>query len=124
LLSVPYPFGDYVSSDNTTPQVHALDLKLQRSFGVAGARVRVYFYAQNLINRKNVQQVYPHTGTAAADGSHTPNVRAVISNSYGEDFFTLYDHVNFAHGQNYQIRYGSDRFMHPREIRLGVELGW
>ena len=123
MLSVPYPFGDYVSNDDTTPQVHALDFKLQRSFDVAGAHVRVYFYVQNLINRKNVQQVYLHTGTATADGSHTPIVRSVIRDSYGEEFFTLYHHINFEHGQNHQIRYGSDRFMHPREIRFGAEVG-
>ena len=85
-------------------------------------RLNFYFYIQNALNRKNVQHVYVHTGTTANDGAHTPNLTEALRQFWGQEFFALYDLVNHAHRQHYQITQNTDLFQTPRELRFGLQL--
>jgi hypothetical protein len=123
LLSNPVPIGEYLTSATTTPGQQVLDFKIDRSFAVGSFPLKLFVYVQNVLNRKNVQHVYLHTGTATNDGAHTPQVRDVLLEYWGEDFLALYDHINHGHRQHYQIVNGGDLFGQPREIRFGVQVG-
>ena len=81
-----------------------------------------YLYLQNALNRKNAQHVYVHTGTTTNDGAHTPNLTEILRQFWGQEFLDLYDLINHAHRQHYQIARNSDLFQTPREIRFGMQL--
>lgn len=77
---------------------------------------------QNALNRKNVQHVYAHTGTTSNDGAHTPQLTEILRQTVGQEFLNLYDLINHAHRQHYQITQNADLFQTPREIRFGLQL--
>lgn len=81
-----------------------------------------YLYAQNVLNRKNVQHVYVHTGMTTNDGAHTPQLTEILRQYWGQAFFDFYDLVNHTHRQHYQIARNTDLFQTPRELRFGLQL--
>jgi hypothetical protein len=123
LLSSPVDFHTEIGPA-TTPWNFWLDVSANRSFRIAHFPVRVYFYIQNLLNRKNVMHVYTHTGSTEYDGSHTPNLTEILRQNIGEEFLQLYDLINHGHRQHHTMARGSDLFGRPREIRFGLQVGF
>ena len=122
MLSNPDPLGDEVENAKT-PWNHLFDVKLNRAFKVGKLPLNVYVYVQNILNRRNVKHVYPHTGTTTHDGWQTNNVLKFLTEGHGEGHIQLYDLINHGHRQHYQITRGGDLFGRPREIRFGLSVG-
>ncbi len=111
-------------NSSTTPWVYQLDARLDKNFDLPGGiGLDVYVYVQNLLNTKNVINVYYRTGNGFADGYLTdPSLSAITIANSGPMFVPLYDVVNLQDNQNQRSDNGFDNFGVPRQIRLGARL--
>ena len=102
-----------------------LDARLAKVFSFGGVSMRAYIYAHNVLNQRNVVNVYYRTGLADDDGyltgSRFETWVAGSVNAYGENFVRLYQAINLDHRQHYWRHQGGDLFGRPREIRFGLE---
>ena len=119
MLSDDDPRGRSIVIGNiTTPRNYQFDFKIDRIFTLGNSPLTVYVYIQNILNRKNVQQVYWRTGTAEEDSSNE------LLTAVEEDFLALYQLINIDHRQEYAWAQGGDLFGRPREIRFGLQVGF
>lgn len=105
-----------------------LDIRLGKLFPFKGFVLKGYVYVHNLLNRKNIINVYYRSGSADDDGYFTDeNFNITIEGAarmYGENHVLLYEYVNLNHRQHYWRTQGGDLFGHPREIRFGLEVAF
>ncbi|MEW6750289.1 MAG: TonB-dependent receptor [Candidatus Latescibacterota bacterium] len=108
---------------SVTPWTFQLDLKLDKGFGFMGLETRAYAYVQNLLNRKNVINVYQRTGNAQDDGFLTdPDLSAqIVQASGGDTYRDLYEAINLEDRQHYWFTQGGDIYGEPRQIRFGLK---
>jgi hypothetical protein len=108
----------------TTPWRFTLDLKIDKTvkLGKTG-ELTFYAYAQNILNKKNVNHVHWKTGNTVDDGSSEFFDYSKDENWF-DDFYTLYELINLDHRQQYRIAEGGDLFGRPREIRFGVSFNY
>ncbi len=100
------------------PWNYTLNLRLDKNFNLSKPdakkplNLNVYFRVQNLLNRKNVINVYPATASAYDDGYlNSPNGQSAIAASLNPEAF------QFSH----QTRMlNPDFFSRPRRIYLGA----
>ncbi len=104
----------------TSPWNYQFDLALHKSFRFAQVPVNVYVYFQNLLNRKNVTNIYWRTGNADDDGFIALFPQKFLDEN--PDIFLLYQQINLRHRQNYVVVGGGDVFGRPREIRFGIQI--
>lgn len=114
------PAGPINSS--TTPWVYNIDLRIDKTFSVFEVDFNLYLYIENLLNTKNVINVYDHTGNGYDDGFlSSPSAEGVIAGSrFTERFVDLYEAINLENRQHYLRQKGYDIFGQPRQLRLGV----
>lgn len=117
---------------NTTPWVFQLDLKLDKTVSIGDMfDVNFYVYVQNLLNTKNVLNVYPRTGVADDDGflSNPLLSRAIVAGQ-GARYSELYRTINLkdrAHYWQNQLDAnnafgGGDLYGSPRQFRFGLNI--
>ena len=113
---------------STTPWNFYLDAKLDKTVSITGLDVNFYVYVRNLLNTKNVLNVYPRTGNAYSDGFlEDPDLSgSVIESAGGEGYVVMYRAINLENRQHYlwQGFRGDDLWGHPREIRFGVYINY
>jgi hypothetical protein len=108
---------------STTPWNSSVDLKIYKGFDIAGVTAEIYFYVQNLLNTKNVINVYRRSGNAYDDGFlSNPELSSSIVAGNGPGYEELYRNANLANGQHYRNTTGNDIFGTPRQIRFGMRL--
>ncbi|MBI1806271.1 MAG: TonB-dependent receptor, partial [Ignavibacteria bacterium] len=108
---------------STTPWFYNIDLRIDKSIQVGALDLNVYFYVQNLLNTKNVINVYGRTGNAYDDGFlGNPDLSGPIVSSRGQQYIDLYKAINLGNRQHYALTQGGDLFGPPRQIRLGFKL--
>jgi len=126
------PAGALGSS--TTPWVFQLDLKVDKTVTVAGMfDVNLYVYVQNLLNTKNVYNVYVRSGSAEDDGFLTnPILSRNIVESFGPTYVEMYRAINLQNRQHYWRNQlngtnafeGGDIYGPPRQIRFGINVSY
>jgi hypothetical protein len=81
-----------------------------------------YIYVQNLLNTKNVINVYDQTGNGYDDAflSSGDAANIIAGSRYTERFADLYQTINLTNRQHYLDAKGFDVFSMPRQIRAGV----
>ena len=108
----------------TTPWRFTLDLKIDKTVKLGKTReLTFYVYAQNILNKKNVNHVHWKTGNTVDDGSSDLFDYSRDENWF-DDFYTLYELINLDHRQQYRTAEGGDLFGRPREIRFGVSFNY
>ncbi|MHB1687030.1 MAG: TonB-dependent receptor [Ignavibacteriaceae bacterium] len=103
-------------NSSVTPSTFQLDLRLDKTISLAGQlSANIFIQVINLLNTKNVQDVYSNTGSAENNGYLTnPNLTGYKqTQKYGPQFAQLYQGITI----NYAGLYGI-----PRQIRLGIRL--
>jgi hypothetical protein len=85
-----------------------------------------YVLVQNLLDTKNVINVYDKTGNAFDDGFlNSPEGQDIIANSrYTERFADLYRAMNYENREAAFQLYGFDLFGEPRQLRVGVFINY
>lgn len=110
---------------STTPWIFNTDLKVDKSFKVGGASLQVYLLVSNLFNRMHSINVYNRTGNAHDDGFlSNPELSEIIVEGQGEVYEELYRSVNLDNRQHYMVDQGFDLFGRPRQIKVGLAVGF
>ncbi len=110
-------------NSSTTPWNFTIDLRLDKSLRLGGFDLNVYLYAQNLLNTKNIINVYSRTGNAYDDGFLTdPILSETIIRGRSQQYVDLYEAINLGNRQHYELTQGGDLFGPPRQVRLGFRI--
>lgn len=108
---------------STTPWTFTLDARLDKTVSVGRFDLNFYVYSTNLLNTKNVINVFPRTGTDN-DGflNDSELSGSIIASQGGQGFEELYHAINDLNRQHYYLQdfRGSDIWGTPRQIRAGV----
>lgn len=108
-------------NSSVTPWNFNIDMRLDKSVTLGPLEANFYIYVQNVLNTKNVINVYRRTGNADDDGYLTNPDFA--SNYEGDpNYVEMYKAINLRNGQHYRRVTGQDLWGSPRQIRFGVKL--
>lgn len=108
---------------STTPWTFVTDLRAEKTFTLGNFDATIFVLVNNLFDRRNVQNVYPLTGSAEDDGliSDPAQVEQMIK-SNGEMWKELYQAINIENGQSYWNVAGRELWGNPRQIHFGLEV--
>ena len=112
-------------NSSTTPWTTNIDLRLDKTFKVLdNLNAQVYVRVTNLLNTKNVINVFQATGSAEDDGFISDPVRTeAFYNAYGgQDYVDMYKAINLDNGQAYWGATGMQLYGTPRQIMVGMKL--
>jgi hypothetical protein len=106
-------------NSSTTPWVFALDMNISKMFYVGPVNFEIYANVLNVLNTKQIVDVFPNTGTPYDDGW----LKNPLSGSYKaipnyEAFYRAYNIEN----RGSLINARGDVFGAPRQIRVGARV--
>jgi len=110
---------------STTPWTYEFDLRIDKGFDLFGADAQAFFYIRNLLDRKNVINVYWRTGNDGDDGflSNDELSSQIVAAHGGINYRELYQFINLANRQHYWYNQGGDIYGEPRQLRFGIRVG-
>jgi hypothetical protein len=110
---------------STTPWQTSINLKVDYNISVGNYGLTVFAYVENLMNTKNVENVYSRSGNAYDDGFLTdPALSSEIVAAQGDIYTTMYQNVNLNNRQHYTWDYGRDLFSTPRIYKIGASVNF
>jgi outer membrane receptor for Fe3+-dicitrate len=117
-------------NSSSTPWFLQTDLKVDKSFSIAeklGATI--YVMVTNLLDTKNVTNVFLRTGSADDDGYLSdPTLGGQLVETYGQDYADMYRAINIDYYEQYQNAGGLSTvpffYGPPRQIRFGIRLDY
>jgi hypothetical protein len=115
-------------SASTTPWNFQVDLRIDKTFEIfKSLNANVFVYVINLLNTKNVQNVFLRTGTTDDNGVLSdPNLGGPLMQTYGQQYAAVYRAINVDYYERYQNNVAATTvpyfFGPPRQIRVGVRL--
>jgi len=106
-------------SASVTPWVFDMAMNFNKVFYIGDFNLEVYVNVLNLLNIKEVVNVFPTTGTAQDDGW--------LKSPFATSYKTIPNYESFYRAVNLQNRWalipwGGDTYGSPREIRVGLKL--
>ncbi len=107
-----------------TPWNFNIDMRLDKTFTLFGKMdATIYARVTNLLNTKNVINVFEMTGTATDDGYLTDPTRSGQNiATYGQEYAELYRVMNIENGGSYHHLVGRELYSEPRQILFGIKL--
>lgn len=110
---------------STTPWNFVTNLQIEKGFSFGPATATAYLTVENLFDTRNVLNVYLRSGDAESDAFLTsPELSDQIVAAQGEGYVTYYEAINLLNRQHYIDDEGDDLFGEPRQVRLGVKVGF
>jgi hypothetical protein len=110
---------------SSTPFTSTLDMRLSKGFDLGPAQASAYIYVQNLLNERNIRNVYLRTGNAENDGFFSnPELSAEIVQGRGQRYVDYYQAINLNNRKHYRNDWDRDVFGEPRQVRVGVEISY
>ncbi len=112
-------------NSSSTPWTSNIDLRLDKSFKVLdNLKAQVYVRVTNLLNTKNIINVFQATGSAQDDGFiNDPTKAESFINTYGgQDYIDMYKAINLENGQAYWSATGMQLYGNPRQVMVGMKL--
>ena len=103
-------------NEATTPWNYNLDMRIDKTVNLFNLDVNFYVYVQNLLNTKNVINVYDRTGNGYNDGF----LNSQVAQGYPSEFYDLYRSLNLDNRQATLAVMNVDTFSPPRQLRAGV----
>ncbi|MBI5474392.1 MAG: TonB-dependent receptor [Ignavibacteriae bacterium] len=113
---------------STTPWTFQIDLRIDKTVRLFDALDANFFlYVINLLDNRNIQNVFLRTGTTDDDGYlSNPTLGQPLINNYGPRFASLYKAINVDYYEAYQnaafLNTVPYFFGPPRQVRFGVRL--
>lgn len=119
-------------NSQSTPWIFQLDMKIDKTLRIADVLdLNLFIYVSNLLNTKNVYNVYSRSGAADDDGflSNSTLSSQIVANQ-GPRYVELYQLINLKDRQHYwqnQLQPanafgGGDLYANPRQIRFGLNI--
>ncbi len=109
------PFAYETANASTAPWIFELDLRLNKVVRLgSGVDLDVYLWVTNLLDTKNIINVYPASGQANVDGYFAIGDGQSWQQTNGADARKLYDYL-----ADNNANYGT-----PRVLRLGAKLNF
>ncbi len=107
-------------NSSITPSTFEADLRLDKTVSLMDKlTANIFIQVINLLNTKNVVNVFTRTGSATDDGFLSdPSLGLPLVELYGQNYAKMYKAINI----NYGYGYPADLYGPPRQIRLGVRL--
>ena len=112
---------------STTPWNYQLDMRIDKTVQMLDKlSVNFYVYVQNLLNTKNVTNVYTYTGNAYDDGFlQRSDAQTILAGpTYTNRFADLYNALNLSNREAWIRTFGSDLFGIPRQLRAGLSINF
>jgi len=109
-----------VLNESRTPWNFQIDARLDKTVNIAGLDVNFYIWVINLLDTKNVQDVFIQTGSASDNGylsTDQGRQELLTYAAYGQVYEDLYR--DFYYQYNIQ---NADFYGPPRQVRLGLRL--
>jgi hypothetical protein len=113
---------------STTPWTFQIDLRIDKSFMIMDKlAANIYFNVLNLLDARNIQNVFLRTGSTTDDGYLSdPKLGGKLVETYGPQYQALYEAVNIDYYERYQTAPGLQTVPYfygpPRQIRFGIRL--
>lgn len=107
-------------NSSTTPWVFNIDVNLSKVINFGAVNVEFYINILNLLNTKQIVNVYPTTGSAQDDGW--------LGNPLAAPFHEIPQYADFYRAINLKNRWaymtvtGNDLYESPRQVRFGIKL--
>jgi outer membrane receptor protein involved in Fe transport len=106
-------------NSSTTPWVFNMDLNISKMIYLGALNVEIYANVLNLLNTKQIVDVYPNTGTPYDDGW--------LKSPFAQPYKAIPDYEAFYRAINLENRWGvmtyrNDVFGAPRQIRVGARI--
>jgi hypothetical protein len=113
-----YPVEPINSS--TTPWVFNVDMNFSKIFYLSAFNLEFYVNVLNLLNTRQVNNVFPNTGTAGDDGW----LRSPLAANYKTipRYTEFYKTINIDNRYYFYRATGLDIYGPPRQIRVGLKL--
>ncbi len=110
----------------STPWVYNFDLRIDKTVNIANLDFNFYVSVLNLLDTKNVINVYQKTGNAYSDGflNTTDGQQIIAGERYTQRFADLYQSLNYDNRTAALQTYGYDLFGPPRQLRVGVLINY
>ncbi|MBH09836.1 MAG: hypothetical protein CMG74_05655 [Candidatus Marinimicrobia bacterium] len=120
-------------NSSTTPWNYNLDLRIDKNFRFGNYGLTVFARVRNLLDARNILNVYQATGSADDDGFISD---AVYSGSFVElwgqdsdgdgvtDYEEMYRAINIDNDESYRAYTGEDLVSSPRQAFLGIEVNF
>jgi hypothetical protein len=107
-------------NNSTTPWVFNIDLNVSKVFYLGGVNFELYANILNLLNTKQVINVFNNTGTPTDDGW----LRSSLSESFRAipNYEAFYRAINLDNRWGYILATGNDIYGSPRQIRIGAKV--
>ena len=111
-------------NSSTTPFTYQIDLRIDKTFSIMDKlSANVYLFVINVLDTKNIQNVFLRTGSATDDGYLTnPTLGGSLHPDQRADYEAMYKAINVDYYQGYQGATGNFLYGPPRQIRFGVRL--
>jgi hypothetical protein len=126
LSNVYFPYFNKLlgpPNSSRTDCISEFNLRLDKTMTIHGLDLTFYSYVQNLLNSKNVINVYERTGNAYTDGFLSdPSLSGSNVQDLGPRFVEMYRAINLTNRQHLWALENKDVFGTPREIRFGVRI--
>ena len=105
---------------SSTPWVFNIDMNLSKVFYFGGVNFELYANILNLLNTKQVVNVFNNTGTPTDDGW----LRSSLSESFRAipNYESFYRAINLDNRWGYIVATGNDIYGSPRQIRIGAKV--
>jgi hypothetical protein len=103
-------------NESRTPWNSNLDLRIDKTVSISVLDVNFYVYVTNLLNTKNVINVYDRTGNGYDDGF----INSQAAAGYSQRFKDLYRAINLENRQAALSIMTVDMLSVPRQLRAGV----
>jgi hypothetical protein len=107
-------------NSSITPWIMSLDLRLSKEFVFTDIRLQISMDVLNLLDSKNILNVYPTTGSTTDD--------SWLSSTLAENFKLIpnyesfYRDINLKNGWEYVVGTGNSMYGTPRQVRLGLRV--
>jgi len=105
-------------NSSTTPWNFTIDMTLEKMLYFGNFNVKVYTTVLNLLNTKNIINVYQTTGTDNDDGW----LKSPLASQYVTipGYEPMYRAINLANGWGWRYADGTNLWSAPRQIRFGL----
>lgn len=111
-------------NSSTTPFNYQLDLRIDKTFSIMDKlSANVYLFVINVLDTKNIKNVFLRTGSATDDGYLTdPTLGGSLHPDQRADYEAMYKAINIDYAQGYQGATGNYIYGPPRQVRFGIRL--